>query len=220
MYEKLEEKLGYKFNKTKLLIQAFRHTSSCENIRLMSNERLEFLGDAVLELAITEILFNTYKDANEGELSILRSKLVSKRALSKIAFKLKLKDYLTVGKSIDKSNYKNKYITSVVEALIGAIYLDSNFLITKKIIKKLWNSLIKSVKYTQNYKNILQQKRQKEKKSLPVYKTTKTYGTKNSPIFEVTLFLDGESITKGKAKTKKIAEQIAALKYLKKCHLI
>jgi len=216
----LEHLLGYTFSDNELLVRALTHSSILSKKKgVISNERLEFLGDAALELCVTTILFKRFPNSDEGKLTVMRSRLVSKKALIKIAMKLRVKDFIFVGEEIILSNTSSRFISSCVEAIVGAIFLDSDLPTLQKIIEKLWSPLIRNIRDRQNYKNLLQQELQKKGESLPVYKTIYKSGPDNAPIFEVALYINGIEVSRGKAKSKKTAEQIAALYYIKRYRL-
>jgi len=213
----LENLLGYNFKEPILLKTALTHSSFiAKNKGLDSNERLEFLGDAALELCISNILYKRFPNSAEGKLTIMRSRLVSKKALIKIAMKLKIKEYIRVGEEIILANSSSRFISSCVESIIGAIFLDSDIISLQKIIENLWSPLIKNIRDRQNYKNLLQQKLQKNGGYLPEYRVVSKLGPDNSPIFVIALFINNLEVSRGKARNKKTAEQIAALYYLKK----
>ena len=145
--EVLKEKLGYMFQDIDLLEQAFRHSSYVNernDLGLEDNERLEFLGDAVLDLAISHILMNLFQDAKEGDLSKYRASVVNEKGLFQIAKSLDLGDYLHLGKGeeLTQGREKPSILANTLEALIGALYLDAGFFKTKEIIQRLFGTIL------------------------------------------------------------------------------
>ena len=148
--DELSKKLGYGFKKPELLIQAFRHASYVNeqgDSNLEDNERLEFLGDAVLDLAISHFLMEFFEDAEEGVLSKYRAMVVYKAGLYEIALELKLSDYLLLGRGEEQSRGREKpsILANTTEALIGALYLDAGFEKPMEIIGRLFSSLLERV---------------------------------------------------------------------------
>jgi ribonuclease III len=214
-FNTLEQKLGYKFANPKLLELALKHRSLGRN----SNERLEFLGDAVLSLVITVELFNRYPKYYEGELSRLRSNLVKKEALADLAKNFKLNEYLLVGESEKKSGGLNRSSIAVdaIEAIIGAIYLDSNIEICGQKILEWYGDRLSGLTPVgqKDPKTELQEYLQARKMALPIYQITATEGKMHAQIFHVSCRVEGLSIvTQGSANNKQEAEQIAARKFL------
>ena len=134
--EKLEEKIGYKFNDKDLLRKALTHTSYAYEHGVESNEKLEFLGDSILEFITSDYLFNNYKDLREGEMTKVRATVVCEKSLYKVAQKHNFSDFLYLGKSEEKSGGSSKpaILADSVEAVIAAIYMDSNLDEAKKFI--------------------------------------------------------------------------------------
>ena len=133
----LEESIGYKFNNNSLLSEALTHKSFDNNF---NNERLEFLGDAVISLVVSELLISKEKTLDEGKLSIFRSKIVSRSALSKIGLKVDLDQYLKAGPALENNqNLTEIIVGNTLEAIIGAIFLDSDFEMAKKITLSILN---------------------------------------------------------------------------------
>jgi ribonuclease III len=159
----LSERLEYQFNNPELLAQAFRHASYVNEVGdcdLKDNETLEFLGDAVLDLAIGHILMELFKSANEGELSKCRASVVSERGLFDLARELRLGDYLLLGRGEELSGGREKpsILANTLEALVGAIYLDGGFPRTREIIHKLFISTIERMEIEtlrSDYKSLL-----------------------------------------------------------------
>ena len=138
--EKISKLIGYKFENKRLLIESFTHKSISEN----NYERLEFLGDAVLQLIITKSLYTTYPDINEGALSREKQSIVSKKIISKISLELRLTDFL-ISKNLDLSgsvSLKNTIAANMIESLIGALFLDSNYSICEEIVTKIFSKYL------------------------------------------------------------------------------
>ncbi len=216
--DRLYKKLGYKFNDPDLLLKAFRH-SSFKNEQpipdLEDNERLEFLGDAVLDLAISHILMEHFQNAEEGELSKFRASIVDETGLFQVARELDLGVLLLLGKGEEQSGGREKssILANTLEALIGAVYTDAGFNRTLKIIRRLFSSQIEKVgnnAVIYDFKSALQEYTQQAFKILPSYRLTGESGPSHDKTFEVELALNGEIISRGKGKSKKEAEQSAA----------
>ena len=216
--EILEEKLGYTFKDTALFIQAFCH-SSYVNEQINSspgdNERLEFLGDAVLDLAISHILMLRFKDATEGDLSKFRATVVDEAGLYEVALRLGLGEYLLLGKGEEQSRGREKpsILADTTEALIGAIYLDSGFDMAMEITKGLFSPLLDRVgtrELVHDFKSLLQEYSQQSCKTLPRYRLIKETGPAHDRFFLVALSLRGEVLAEGEGSSKKEAEQNAA----------
>ncbi|MFC2155392.1 ribonuclease III [Acidobacteriota bacterium] len=222
MLEELEEALNYNFKNNELLKNALIHKSYNEGLKkdLPDNEKLEFLGDSVINLVITEYLFRTYKDWNEGELSKLKSHLVSSNFLSKIAKSINLSAYIFLGKGEEKNNGRdNKKInSSLFEALIGAIYIDSNFKVVSAIIISFFKDFFKSITEKDirinDYKSELQEIVQEKYNSLPYYKIIEESGKPPNILFTAAVYIDSKEIGTGKGKNKRQAEQDAAINAL------
>ena len=214
----LSEKLGYRFKQPDLLAEAFRHSSFANesaNLGLRDNERFEFLGDAVLDLAISHILMERFPSAKEGDLSKYRAIVVSEKGLSKIAKDLDLGDYLLLGKGeeLTLGREKSSILSNTVEALIGAIYLDAGFSETREIIHKLFSPILSKLdleKKTHDYKSLLQEYTQEIYKTRPEYISIKESGPAHDKTFRVALRIGGKIFTEGEGKSKKEAEQKAA----------
>ena len=217
-FETLYEVLGYTFRDPALVLQAFRHSSYVNEhvgVSLEDNERLEFLGDAVLDLAVSHLLMEKNREANEGELSRFRSMVVDEAGLHDVATRLELGRYLLLGKGEDQSlgRQKPSILADVTEALIGAIYLDGGFDVTKKVIEKLFAPLLKKLEtddLVQDFKSLLQEFTQQTFKSLPKYRLTEETGPAHDKVFHIALAVNGIVLAEGKGKSKKEAEQRAA----------
>ena len=210
-----EKKINYKFKNKRLIDLAFTH-SSYKNKTNTDYERLEFLGDRVLSLILSEHLFLKYPNENEGALSKRLSNLVSKQTLLEVANEISIKEMLKINYSEKKNLKLNKNISilsDVCEALIGAIYLDSNLENARKFISKYWKKKIsKNILPPQDPKSLLQEVAQKKGLDLPKYILKKKKGPAHNPRFEVEVFLTGIKKFSAIAKTIKIAEINAAKK--------
>jgi len=217
-FSKLEKKLNFKFKNKDLLIQAFCHRSYLnENPKfyLSNNERLEFLGDAVLELAVTEYLYKNYPEKTEGELTNWRAALVNAKMLSKIARGLGFNDFLLLSKGEEKEEGKARMyiLANTFEALIGATYLDQGYktcqgFIEKKLVKALPEILEK--KLYKDPKSLFQEETQERVGITPAYKVLEEWGPEHAKHFLVGVFLKDELVAKGEGSSKQEAEEEAA----------
>ncbi len=223
-FSDLEKKLELNFKSKDLLVQAFCHRSYLnENpeFHLGQNERLEFLGDAVLELVITEHLYLTYPDKTEGELTSWRASLVNSKVIGQAAKKIGLYDYILLSKGERKERGKSRLyiLADTFEALIGAIYLDMGYGESKKFIE---NNLIPELpriiklELYRDPKSVLQEKAQEEMGFTPVYETLNESGPDHKKHFVMGVLVDGKVIGKGEGYSKKEAEEEAAKMALKK----
>ncbi len=217
-FEALYKTLGYTFGDPALLVQAFRHSSYVNEqvgVQIEDNERLEFLGDAVLDLAVSHLLMERNRQASEGELSRFRSTVVDEAGLCNVATRLELGRYLLLGKGEDQSLGREKpsILADVTEALIGAIYLDGGYDVARKIIEKLFDPLLNKVgtdDLVQDYKSLLQEFTQQTFKSLPKYRLAEETGPAHNKMFRIALAVNGIVLAEGTGKSKKEAEQAAA----------
>ncbi len=215
---RLELKMGYKFQNPYLLKMALTHKSITEK-NYMSYERLEFLGDAVLELVISEYLYNTFPKKSEGFLTKSRSSLVNANTLFQLAVTLNIHEHCIVDKGLELSNTpaQTKLLSNFVEAIIGAIYLDRGYkkaehFIKKWIIKKNDVAAISLF----NYKGQLIEYCQKSKKKLPRFVVQSVSGPDHDRNYTINVIIDDVVMGKGEARTKLGAEQVAAEIALKK----
>ena len=211
-----EKKINYKFRDNSLIDLAFTH-SSFKN-KSKNYERLEFLGDRVLSLVISEYLFLKYPNEDEGALSKRLSDLVSKHKLLEVANEINIKEMLKADNA-EKKNLKLKknisILSDVCEALIGAIFLDSNLDNAKKFISKYWKKKIeRNILPPQDPKSFLQEIAQKNGLMLPKYVLKKKEGPSHSPRFEIEVFLQGVKRFSSVGQTIKIAEINAAKKMI------
>ena len=211
----IEEKINYNFKDKKLIEVAMNHTSYAnEHKGKISNERLEFLGDAVLELISSEYIYNTYPNMPEGEMTKTRAYAVCEDSLAIVANKFGFSDFLRVGKCEGKINgkYRNSILADSVEATIGAIYLDSNLERARDFILPMIIPQIED--YIKNggkdYKTRLQEKLQQHGEVKIEYKLIGERGPDHAKIFDVEVSCNGKVLGKGEGKSKKEAEADAA----------
>lgn len=213
--EELEEIIGYKFKDKTLLELALTHSSYSNDRkkgRMYNNERLEFLGDAVLELTSSEVLFHEYKDKPEGELTRLRASLVCEATLADCARQIHLGKYLLLSHGEDRTGGRERdSVTSdAFEALIGAIYLDGGYASSKAFIQKYVLNDIENKHLFFDSKTILQELLQKDYKERVEYVLTREYGPDHDKHFAVNAVFRHKIIGSGEGTTKKRAEQQAA----------
>ena len=221
---KLEKSISYEFKNKDLLKEALTHRSYLnENTRwkLPHNERLEFLGDAVLELAITESLFEKFPKEPEGKLTTLRAALVNYQMLAKLSKQIELEKFLLMskGEAKDTGRAREVILANAMEALIGSIYLDSGYeeaqkFVTTAILPEIDEVLQKGL--YRDPKSLLQERSQAESKVTPVYKLISEKGPDHKKIFTVGVYLDNEEIAVGEGLSKQDAEVEAARKALEK----
>ena len=209
-YQNLEKKIKVNFKNKKLLIKSLTH-KSYDN--LDNNEKIEFLGDRVLGLVIAKKLLEIYPDEKEGILDKKFASLVNKNTCLEIAKNLNLQKYILVYKPKNKNiPIEDKVIADACEALIGAIYLDKGFAVTEKIILDLWKKHIDESVVTQiDAKTKLQELSLKKFRKLPIYKTISNSGPRHKPIFKVGVKLIDTKFYISECKSKKEAEQNAAI---------
>lgn len=212
----LEDKMSYHFNNLALLKQALTHSSYANEMRMDkvdNNERLEFLGDAVLELTTSEYVYLNHKELDEGDLTKLRASIVCEQTLSSCARDLKIGDFLLLGKGEDSSGGRDResILSDSLEAIIGAIYLDGGFTSAKEFI---WKNIIKNVSHKELFfdsKTILQEIIQNNNNKKKIrYKLVSEEGPDHNKSFTIALYVGNEKLGLGIGKTKKAAEQEAA----------
>jgi len=219
----LEQKLGVIFKNKNLLKEALTHRSYLnENPSwpLPHNERLEFLGDAVLELAVTEILFSRYRTSPEGELTSIRSALVNYQMLADIAKNMELGDYvfLSKGEAKDAGKAREVILANAFEAILGAVYLDAGYESAKNFIEKAVMGRLDEViekKLYQDPKSLLQEIVQEKLRATPTYSVLSEKGPDHAKIFKVGVFFNGDLIAEGEGASKQEAEVEAAKNALK-----
>ena len=213
--EGLEKKIGYVFHQKALLKQALTHSSYANEQKIRKNgdyERLEFLGDAVLELISSEFLFKEHPDMTEGKLTKLRSSLVCEPALAQCAKEIDLGSYMLLGKGEESTGgrYRESITSDVMEALIGALYLDGGFVAAREFILKYILSDIENRILFYDSKTVLQELIQTKPNQKLVYELVDEIGPDHNKEFVVEAILNGVKMGFGQGKTKKAAEQKAA----------
>ncbi|MBU4536771.1 ribonuclease III [Patescibacteria group bacterium] len=217
-YEKFAEKINIKFNNIKLLQTAFTHRSYLNENKgedLEHNERFEFLGDAVLELVTTYHLFEKFPNEKEGVLTAYRSAIVNTISLLRVAEELGINDYLLLskGEAKDEGRARNFIVANVIEAIIGAIYLDQGYDSAAKFIGKYFLSITDDVvknSLWQDAKSHFQEKAQEFEKATPSYETIEEIGPDHAKRFKVGVFIRNKMVAEGEGVSKQEAEQIAA----------
>ena len=220
--KKIEAEIKYEFKNPSLLTEALTHKSFCieQNQVKPDNERLEFLGDAILNFVIAEDLFQLFPQDAEGFLSKKRASLVNQDTLYKLALNCGLSEEIILGPGERKQNshLKPRILGSCFEALIGAVYLDSGFLQAKTFVlshfKHLGFQLDEESGFETDYKTRLQEVTQKNKLGAPTYELLLTKGPPHHPTFLIALKLNNEEMTRAEGASKKKAEQLAARTYL------
>ena len=214
----LEMLFGHKFSDINLLKEALTHSSMADN-RLESNERLEFLGDAVLGLVICQTLFEMFPHYSEGDLTKIKSMIVSRKTCAKVAKELDLEGCLKVGKGMTAGIHgmSKSVIAGAIESIIGAIYMDGGIEDARRFICKVFEEFIKeadSEHHQDNYKSFLQQFVQQEYSSSPKYELLDEKGPDHNKCFEVAVVVEGTMFESAWGVNKKDAEQKAAQKAL------
>ena len=210
-----EQRFHYRFKDDILLQTALTHRShSVDN-----NERLEFLGDAALDLVISELLYQSYSGQTEGSLSRMRSSLVKGNTLAELAKELDVGGYLILGKGENTSGGRERLslLSDALEAMIGAIFLDGGYVAVKNVIIKIFDSRIQALdpkSEHKDHKSILQEKLQGVKQGLPVYTLVRSVGDHNKTFVVECSIKSGEIVTQASGKTLRVAEQKAASKAL------
>jgi len=209
-----EKVLGYSFQKSELLKEALTHASIAES-RLHSNERMEFLGDAVLDLIVCEALYLKFPELLEGDLTKIKSAVVSRRTCAEVSIETGLIDLLIIGKGISsREQMPSSLAAAVYESIVAAIYLDGGFDVVKEYVLRTMNPKIDAIAsntHQQNYKAVLQQHAQQTLGATPIYELLDEKGPDHSKCFEVCVSVDGRRFTSAWGPNKKMAEQKAAL---------
>lgn len=218
----LEQHLGYQFQNPDLLQRALTHrswayekipTGSDEEIRGLQNESLEFVGDAVLGMAVVEYLFNKYPNASEGELTMMKHRLVSTETLAKNAQKLGLGNFMQVGRGEEKTGGRRKQalLADTMEAVIAAIFFDSGYISARNFVHKILAEDFREITPNSSidYKTLLQEKLQAEKRQPPKYNVIKTEGPPHQRVFSVEAVWDNDSVC-AEGSSIKTAEMAAA----------
>lgn len=212
---KLED---YKFKNSDLLEIALTHPSVVKKDKLDSYERMEFLGDSILNAVIADIVYNKFADYSEGQLSIILANLVNSKTIVQVAEKLNLAEKIILDSGEEQCGGRNNpnNIENALEAVIAAIYLDSNFNTIKEIIEKWWSEFFQDANklFKRDCKSQLQEIVQKKYKVLPKYKIDLKEGEAHNPTFTISVALKNKYTFKAQGKNKKEAEQNAAKEML------
>jgi ribonuclease III len=222
--KELETRLGYQFNQIEWLDQALTHMSFIHQTNTPvkeSNEVLEFLGDAVLNLVVSHILLKTFPEAHEGILSMRRAHLVKRSSLAHLSKEIRLEDHLLLGKSelIDGGKKKSSILANTYEALIGAIYMDSGFDRTLEVLQHHLGPYLQPEippLLFNDYKSLLQEQAQRTQGRSPKYQVLQEEGPDHDKRFQASVSIGGELKGVGWGKSKKEAEQEAAKNALEK----
>jgi len=211
-YTELEERLSYSFKNKDLIIEALTHKSYKKPF---NNERLEFLGDAVLDLIVGEFLFYKFPNSDEGVLSKTRASLVNENGFTMIAKEINLGRYLYLSIAEENNNGRGKssLLSNAFEAIIGAIYLEGGLDVTKDIVVKLLNETHKQIdlrSLSRDYKTTLQELTQASHGITPTYELIRSFGPDHKKEFEISIILHGDVISTAQGKSKKEAQQKAA----------
>ena len=219
--ESLEEIIGYSFKNKELLVKALTHSSFANEEEPGSdNERLEFLGDAVLDMVISNMLFEELKDSREGDLTKLRAAIVCEKSLARISKDKGINNYLRLGHGEEQSGgrTRNSIVADGMEAIIGAVYVDSGFTAASKMIESLFEEAIKDAKegkVIQDSKTKLQEKLQKNGPCSIEYRLIKEEGPDHAKLFTMAVCVNGREEGIGMGKSKKEAQMAAAEAALK-----
>ncbi len=211
----LEEKIGYKYKNPNLLLEALTHSSFANEQKINKRgdyERLEFLGDAVLELVTSEFLFRTNPDMPEGKLTRLRASMVCEPSLAYCARDIELNKYLRLGKGEEMTGgrHRDSIISDAMEAVIGSLYLDGGFSVAHDFIHKFVLSDLDDKILFYDAKTVLQEMIQEQPQGSLSYLLIKEEGPDHDKSFWVEAYVNGEALSKGCGRTKKAAEQQAA----------
>lgn len=217
-WDACQKALGIFFNDQSLLKQAFVHRSYLNenpNSVLPSNERLEFLGDAILDFIVTDELYSEFPELPEGDLTTIRASLICRQTLAKVASSLKLGDWLLLGQGEETSGGRKREsnLANTSEALIGAIYLDQGLCQVKEFVLRQLKPFLDKTKHgdiSPNYKALLQELIQSEKLLPPVYHVTEATGPDHDKQFAVEVLMEDNILGSGTGKSKKAAEMEAA----------
>lgn len=221
---RMEKALGYTFRRRSHLKRALTHRSYANEMRLRAtehNERYEYLGDAVLELAISHLLMEQFPEHPEGELSKYRAAVVNEIQLAELARELHLGDFLYLGKGEEQTGGRDKpsLLSDALEAIFGAVYVDRGFKKGFEVIKHHYKKILQKVKaghFIQDFKTRLQEESQGRFRAVPRYRLMRESGPDHSKTFEVNLFIEDVLYGVGRGASKKAAEQDAARQALER----
>ena len=212
----LYRELGYQFTEESILQQALTHRSAAN----LNNERLEFLGDAILGFVVADELYRAFPDANEGQLSRLRARLVKKETLAAVARNLSLGNYLNLGAGELRTggHARDSILSDSLEALFGAVYLDSDFRSVRKVVLNLYQKWIADLTpetQGKDPKTRLQEYLQARKHPLPIYNIVEVIGEQHNQHFDVECRVDElDLLGRGSGGSRRMAEQVAAANLL------
>ncbi|MGB2864649.1 MAG: ribonuclease III [Sedimentisphaerales bacterium] len=213
----IEQIIGYEFSDKNLLVKAFTHSSAVDD-RLMSNERLEFFGDSVLAVVICQALFDNFTNYLEGDLTKIKSKLVSRETCAQISGQLGLQKFLKVGKGmVSNRALSGSLAAGVLETIIAAIHIDGGFEAARDFILRIYGSLIEQSDAEQdhgNFKSLLQQYSQEQFNATPSYVLLDEKGPDHNKCFELEVTIEDRHFPSAWGSNKKEAEQKAALNAL------
>lgn len=216
-----EQIIRYEFRDKSLLLGALTHASGASH-RLASNERLEFLGDAVLGLVVCQWLYEEYREYNEGDLTKIKSSVVSRRSCGKVACRLGLDQCLIVGRGVTRNrSFPRSLVSDVFESVVAAIYLDGGAELITERLKEWLGEEVRSAVDSQgagNYKSSLQQYAQRELSSTPVYRLVRESGPDHRKSFLIAAVIGEQGFTPAWGNNKKDAEQRAAANALASLH--
>lgn len=226
--EKFETKLNYKFCDKSLIAQALKHRSflSVTNeSRLSSNERLELLGDAVLGMVVTEFLYKRFPTKEEGELTAIKSLMVSRKILARAATQIELGQFILMNEAEEKAGgrYRHSIIADAFESIIGAIYLDGGLetvidFIYRKLLVRTEKIIVEE--QNRNFKSMLLEYSQSKNLGLPQYVVRNEEGPDHEKLFTIEVLISNQVLGIGKGNSKKKAEQVSAKNALKKLNII
>ncbi len=222
----LEKRLGYRFSDINLLFTALTHSSYVnENQQpvISSNERFEFLGDSVLGVCVSDMLVKKYINSAEGDLTKIRAALVNEKNLAWLARDLKIGDCLLIGRGEENAGSRDKdsFLADAFEAVVAAVYLDSDFGKIKDFLIKLIEPLLEKDKLSDDYfdyKTALQEFCHERYKTTPIYQLINSTGPEHAKIFEVRVIIANKLMENGCGKSKKEAEKLAARRAWVKLH--
>ncbi|MDN5941522.1 MAG: ribonuclease III [Nitrospira sp.] len=222
----LQSSLGYRFQARALLDEALTHSSLVNEQKAalaQHNERLEFLGDAVLSLVMSEYLASTLPQSSEGTLSKLKAQVVSEASLAQVARRLGLGEHLKLGRGEDRSKGREKdsLLADALEAVLAAVHLDGGFEVSRTVTRRIFSEELANIATQQelpgagDYKTQFQEWCQQRHDTLPRYETVRETGPDHQKVFEVELSIQGKVVGIGSGRSKKEAEQQAAKQALK-----
>ena len=214
-FSKLEQSIGYTFSNKDLLKKALTHTSYANENKIESNEKLEFLGDSILEFISSKYIYNNYPKLREGEMTKVRATVVCESSLYKVAVKHNFSDFLYLGKSqkSSKDGVRPAILADSVEAVIAAMYFDSGLEAAEKFIVENWKeeiAIASSHVGMKDYKTVLQEKLQIHGSVEIKYNIIKEVGPDHDKTFVAEVVCDGKVLAQGEGKNKKAAEMLAA----------